>query len=84
MVLLFLAMALPVFSNSMPVEPIEEYEVNLSTPYHTVLTHLHFLQNATYEPEKQRLPFYIPKPTAYGRAIWPLCSNKPGMDVGTW
>lgn len=61
MVLLFLAMALPVFSNSMPVEPIEEYEVNLSTPYHTVLTHLHFLQNATYEPEKAAAAFLHPE-----------------------
>lgn len=34
-----------------------DFSPNLNTPYHAVLTHLHFLQPSSYEPEKAALPF---------------------------
>ena len=36
------------------------YEASLSTPYHTVLTHLHYLQSDTYDADKAALAFLHP------------------------
>lgn len=35
-----------------------EVEVNLSSPYHTIYTHLHFLQEETYQPKKSAAVVY--------------------------
>ncbi len=38
----------------------EEIRPDVSTPYHSLQTHLHFLQPGNYEPGKAALPFFQP------------------------
>ncbi len=49
--------------NSAPtgIHVVEAVEVNLSTPYHAVRTHLHFLQPGSYEPNKAAQAFLHPE-----------------------
>lgn len=49
-------MALPCMAND-----LYAYEVNLNTPYHTVFTHLHFLQPDSYDAEKAAMAFLHPE-----------------------
>ncbi len=51
-----------------PIDPatdqiVSEVAVNLSSPYHSLLTHLHFLQPDSYEPEKAAQVFLHPELT---------------------
>jgi MscS family membrane protein len=60
--LIFLSFILPVklsLSNT-GSENNEEYNVNLSTPYHTVFTHIHYLQSSTYNPANAAQSFLQP------------------------
>ncbi len=41
--------------------PAEEVQVNISTPYHTLRTHLHFLQPDSYDEEKAARAFLHPE-----------------------
>lgn len=36
----------------------QEVKVNLSSPYHTIYTHMHFLEEDTYDPEKSSKSIY--------------------------
>ncbi|TVQ18388.1 MAG: mechanosensitive ion channel family protein [Bacteroidetes bacterium] len=62
-VLLFvfaLAITLPLGVFAQGNRTVDNFEANLSTPYHTVLTHYHFLQSQNYDPNKAATAFLFP------------------------
>jgi MscS family membrane protein len=63
----------PLLINAQPGAMPTTYEANLSTPYHSILTHLHFLQSETYNPKKAAKVFLHPgvdTATARQKAVW--------------
>jgi MscS family membrane protein len=60
--LIFLSLNLPakLVLSSTSSESNGGYDVNLGTPYHSVTTHIHFLQSSTYNPDKSAQSFLHP------------------------
>ncbi len=56
-ILLWLGMSFSSHAQQHEEVPSGVFEPSLATPYHSVLTHLHFLQPDSYDPEKAALVF---------------------------